>query len=865
MDSEEFAARRRAIFVDVDDLLGPIVERALIAYGNGEADWDERLIEEATEIWVQLFEDESPNSDPNAFGRMDRFKKSLAESLSKTENTGNPPEEVSLDRVTRWIGTYTVNDATWSALSARGGLYKRWVTMHDNAVRETHVVADGQMVRISAPFVVGGYNLRFPGDPVGPAENWINCRCVIQPAARVGEASMTPTTFAITDETDIAVETADEDELPTDELDEDEEAITEIPVHGVLAPEGVPTGDGRQFGEGALSNRALPLPIAYQLMSAEGHLNSVTVGRIDEVFRVGNEMRFRGMLVMTKEHTGAVVEGIIDGTVRGVSVDVDDVELDMSTVEDLPDEGKMPLTVFSRARIAGVTIVPIPAFQEAFIGLGHEFADELSEEALAACAACAEGPDDDDDNPDIELAYDVFDVSADELLNWAANADFEDGHFADYDAEARRRMAKNGEALPDGSFPIANVADLRNAIQAIGRASDPAAAKAHIKKRARALDAAELIPEGWASKTDDDVNARIEALRASAFAPGTKDGPGWITHPVPTSRIRRYWTHGKGAAKIRWGVPGDFNRCRRQLAKYITNQTWLAGACANMHKEALGIWPGMETGRKTIRAAGEPTAPIFNFVAAAVKVFDSNMFARVELEDPRVGIMVEGDHVFGYMAQWGVCHIGISGVCTEAPSSPTDYWYYATGVVDTSEGPIHVGQITMDTGHAPLRANAKIAAAHYDNTGAAVADVAVGEDAFGIWFSGVLRSSITDEQLHALRASGRISGDWRTIGGSLEMVAGLVVNVPGLPIPHTMVASANGVQTALVAAGVVAPSDSPAVTASAEFDAEKVAAIVRTAVAEYRHAEKREERVVPLRAALRDKQVAALRNRLKGH
>jgi hypothetical protein len=169
----------------------------------------------------------------------------------------------------------------------------------------------------------------------------------------------------------------------------------------------------------------------------------------------------------------------------------------------------------------------------------------------------------------------------------------------------------------------------------------------------------------------------------------------------------------------------------------------------------------------------------------------------------------------------------------------------------------------MDTGHAALRANAKVAAAHYDNTGAAVADVAVGEDAFGIWFSGVLRPTITDDQLHALRASGRISGDWRTIGGNLEMVAGLVVNVPGLPIPHTMVASADGVQTALVAAGVVTPAE-PVVVASAEqFDSEKIASIVRTAVDEYRHAEKREARVNPLRESLRAKRIESLRTKIK--
>lgn len=65
--------------------------------------------------------------------------------------------------------------------------------------------------------------------------------------------------------------------------------------------------------------------------------------------------------------------------------------------------------------------------------------------------------------------------------------------FSDDD---RKKMAGN-EAMDDGSFPIKNVSDLKNAIQAVGRAKDIAKAKAHIKKRAAALGAENLIPEGW--------------------------------------------------------------------------------------------------------------------------------------------------------------------------------------------------------------------------------------------------------------------------------------------------------------------------------------------------------------------------------
>lgn len=63
----------------------------------------------------------------------------------------------------------------------------------------------------------------------------------------------------------------------------------------------------------------------------------------------------------------------------------------------------------------------------------------------------------------------------------------------------RRRYAKNGIALKDGSYPIPDVDHLKRAIQAYGRApeSKRAAVRRHIIKRARALGAPGLIPDDW--------------------------------------------------------------------------------------------------------------------------------------------------------------------------------------------------------------------------------------------------------------------------------------------------------------------------------------------------------------------------------
>lgn len=67
----------------------------------------------------------------------------------------------------------------------------------------------------------------------------------------------------------------------------------------------------------------------------------------------------------------------------------------------------------------------------------------------------------------------------------------------DYSSEQRRNMARRGQAMPDGSFPIANRADLANAIQSVGRAANYDAAKRHIISRARALGAMDMLPEDW--------------------------------------------------------------------------------------------------------------------------------------------------------------------------------------------------------------------------------------------------------------------------------------------------------------------------------------------------------------------------------
>jgi hypothetical protein len=71
--------------------------------------------------------------------------------------------------------------------------------------------------------------------------------------------------------------------------------------------------------------------------------------------------------------------------------------------------------------------------------------------------------------------------------------------MTDYNAQQRKAMAAKGQALKDGSFPIANCEDASNAIQSIGRASNTATARAHIKKRVAALGCSGSTFDNWKS------------------------------------------------------------------------------------------------------------------------------------------------------------------------------------------------------------------------------------------------------------------------------------------------------------------------------------------------------------------------------
>lgn len=222
-------------------------------------------------------------------------------------------------------------------------------------------------------------------------------------------------------------------------------------------------------------------------------------------------------------------------------------------------------------------------------------------------------------------------------------------------------------------------------------------------------------------------------------------------------------------------------------------------------EETQDTQDGVVRSTNAITASGVPLNP------------PSAWFAKRDLSGPTPMTVTPDGQVYGHLATWGSCHISHSagGKCVTPPNSPSDYAWFHTGALETSEGDlVSVGHLTMNTGHAADDLSPANTLAHYDNTGTVAADVRVYEDAYGIQFAGALRTTLSPEQIRAFRAA-PLSGDWRRVGYALELVGALAVNVPGygVPRPHGMVKKDSLVS--LVASGMIVPvSDDEAMSLS---------------------------------------------------
>lgn len=539
--------------------------------------------------------------------------------------------------------------------------------------------------------------------------------------------------------------------------------------HGVLTVEGEDSGDypRRQFAEGSIEWRDLPLPLGRATKYSHGGTTvneSEQTGWITRIERIGTEIHGWGHFEDTPQgaqHRQLLAAGRRKLSIDGDNVTIDDVELVMPDGLD-PESDEALLTmpereIYHYARIMGVTDVPFPAYQNTYIesttgeGALLDDKDEEPEEPV--------DPDDDEDEDEhfasgmIALVPSAETVSRlslgpdvgepDEELHLTLR--FLGSDVASLGDDFKQRVLAEAEALR-GSGPIE--------AEAFGTAMfNPAGDEPAVVM----LVAGDRVFEVESSFSEDlkapdshrfTPHVTLEYPKSERFADSIQEGLSRVG-PITFDQVRVAW--------------GDEN---------------------------VFIPLGEEEKDDVLLAAAFPVDP------------PDEWFDPIELDGPTPLTVTDDGEVYGHLALDGTCHIGVAGTCVTPPAE-SSFDYFNLASVRTASGKVvATGKLTMRTGHAAKHLVQFAAAEHYDNTGTSAADVVARRDRWGIYVHGAARPDLTDSQVRELRAS-VISGDWRKFGTGLRLVAALLVNVPGFPVPRTSTFSRRGEQTALVAAGIV--------------------------------------------------------------
>lgn len=148
-------------FVDVDPEINRVIQYELLRRISAVTDYTKetlrRVIEKALEEGLSI-----PNTIKLIRADLPDIIKWRAERIARTEIVA------------------ASNAGSLAGAEATGLDYKKiWLARLDSRVRDSHALANNQKVGKNEPFRVGGIVLRYPGDPIGTADEVVNCRCAI--------------------------------------------------------------------------------------------------------------------------------------------------------------------------------------------------------------------------------------------------------------------------------------------------------------------------------------------------------------------------------------------------------------------------------------------------------------------------------------------------------------------------------------------------------------------------------------------------------------------------------------------------------------------------------------------------------------
>lgn len=161
-----------------------------------------------------------------------------------------------------------------------------------------------------------------------------------------------------------------------------------------------------------------------------------------------------------------------------------------------------------------------------------------------------------------------------------------------FSAEQRKVASEKGQAMKGGGYPIKTKGDLRDAIQAVGRAKNRTATIKHIKKRASALRATELLPKKWG----DEEPVPIATILPVRVRLGQVDAPEKpvsekpiLDHQEVNGTLRLYDSvELDDAAKVKF-IDGGYMTAFPRIAR-TGIQTYKGTECGKQDMETVRVY-----------------------------------------------------------------------------------------------------------------------------------------------------------------------------------------------------------------------------------------------------------------------------------
>lgn len=702
------------------------------------------------------------------------------------------PEVARIVRTTTTAVYNAAHTAAADALERTLGrpLPRMWIATLDQRVRPTHRKAHLQVVESGERFAVGDAQLRFPGDPLGPPEEIIMCRCTV---------------VAVVD--DVVIDLART-------LTDTEEAL--------MQPEGDTTADGPP------DTAAQGSRYAAALVALPTRMPPALVRYWSREIDFGSPGSFRTCQRRLREH---LPPGQVDGACANLyrlntgqwpgrqkgEATVDEQTATPPDTPDTPDaddpDGSVvAVTLDEVHNLAMVALVPsdADAARLAVTGEGAIPADQLHVTMLAL--------------GDVDAWQDPDTVAA--LHDTVAQA-------AAMLAPITGRLWGRVEINPGTEEPVSAylVGDDTGTLGAAQAAMVVATTGMPIPEQHEPYVphlSVRYGPGDLSALGETGGEVLLDRLRVSL-------GDEVTDHPLT----------GTGAVETVMPMDDEVVDSPADMDDDMAAATAAARVAVD---PTVGMDPDRPVTAITaaaIAAAGDVRDVVAAAVAAAPDAPPGAWFEPVDVDGPTPPTVTAEGRVWGHIGQAGVCHQGIAEECVLIPPTRTSYGAFHRDRVVTAEGDtVAVGYLYTGCDHSPLGSSMDEARDYLDASCARAARGRVYDTEWGPMFVGALVPGVTADDVHQLY---KLSGEW--FPAPLEFHAAVGVREAGYPVDGTG-DDIRVAETAPASGPAFDPARRDAVAASAVDVAAMAAAVVD--VIEERAAQRADEqrrRLVAARAS----------------